>query len=419
MKDLWTTVARDADGGVRSDPDGKRMREPNGRWGRGKRWLSCWIDPDGREKTKAFTRRADAWVHAKAMETDAARGLYLDPSKGNRPVGEYLRLHLSTKESLDPASFDVYEQTVRLHIAPVLGARRARNISASVVLEWLQELQGTHSVSTVKRALQLLRGALDIAVEDGALARNPAWSSSVRPPKHRKSEPTVFSGTQLQGLLDFHPDGLRAVPVVGMSCGLRQGEIFALTADDIDGEWLHVRRQIKKLAGGQRVFALPKSDKTRRVPLPPEAAATLRAHAVDAEPCPMTLPWETADGEPVTFNLMFVWHGQRRGPTFIDARLYNELVWRPALVQAGLAPPPTVDARGRRRYRNSPRHGMHALRHFYASAMLAQGVQINELAEYLGHTDPMVTLRTYAHLMPSAHGRAIAAGSAMLSGFRL
>ncbi|WP_194893745.1 tyrosine-type recombinase/integrase [Catenulispora pinisilvae] len=277
----------------------------------------------------------------------------------------------------------------------------------------------TQSASTVKRAPHLLRGTLDIAVENGALARNPAWSNSVRPPKHRKSELTVFSDAQLLGLLDFHRDGLRAVPVIGMSCGLRQGEIFALTADDIDGEWLHVRRQTKELADGHRVFALPKNDKTRRVPLPQEAAATLRAHARNANSCAATLPWETADGELVTFNLMFVWHGQYRGPTFIDARLYNELVWRPALVQASLAPPPTVDERDRWRYRNSLRHGMHALRHYYASAMLAHGVQINELAEYLGDADPMVTLRTYAQLLPSAHGRAIAAGSRMLSEFRL
>jgi integrase len=39
--------------------------------------------------------------------------------------------------------------------------------------------------------------------------------------------------------------------------------------------------------------------------------------------------------------------------------------------------------------------GMHALRHFYASVLLAQGVSIKELADYLGHTDPGFTLRTY------------------------
>ena len=49
---------------------------------------------------------------------------------------------------------------------------------------------------------------------------------------------------------------------------------------------------------------------------------------------------------------------------------------------------------------------MHALRHFYASTLLAQGVSIKELAEYLGHSDPGFTLRTYTHLVPSSYERA-------------
>ncbi|WP_435822374.1 hypothetical protein [Microbispora bryophytorum] len=38
--------------------------------------------------------------------------------------------------------------------------------------------------------------------------------------------------------------------------------------------------------------------------------------------------------------------------------------------------------------------------------MLAGGVSIKELAEYLGHADPGFTLRVYAHLMPGSHDHA-------------
>ena len=38
--------------------------------------------------------------------------------------------------------------------------------------------------------------------------------------------------------------------------------------------------------------------------------------------------------------------------------------------------------------------------------MLACGVSIKELAEYLGHSDPALTLRVYAHMLPSSHDRA-------------
>ena len=51
----------------------------------------------------------------------------------------------------------------------------------------------------------------------------------------------------------------------------------------------------------------------------------------------------------------------------------------------------------------------HSLRHAYASAMLARGVQITELAMFLGHRDINTTHAVYGHLLPSAAKRAVAA----------
>jgi integrase len=40
-----------------------------------------------------------------------------------------------------------------------------------------------------------------------------------------------------------------------------------------------------------------------------------------------------------------------------------------------------------------------------ASVLLAAGVDVRSLADYLGHTDPGFTLRVYLHLMPNAGER--------------
>ncbi|MGW0520289.1 hypothetical protein [Crossiella sp. NPDC003009] len=45
--------------------------------------------------------------------------------------------------------------------------------------------------------------------------------------------------------------------------------------------------------------------------------------------------------------------------------------------------------------------------------MLAQGVSIKELAEYLGHSSEAFTLKTYVHLMPSSYTRARLAANLM------
>ncbi|CAM5441337.1 hypothetical protein GCM10010222_77380 [Streptomyces tanashiensis] len=49
---------------------------------------------------------------------------------------------------------------------------------------------------------------------------------------------------------------------------------------------------------------------------------------------------------------------------------------------------------------------MHALRHFYVSVLLDAGESIKAVSEYLGHSDPGLTLKVYAHLMPSSRDRA-------------
>ena len=48
----------------------------------------------------------------------------------------------------------------------------------------------------------------------------------------------------------------------------------------------------------------------------------------------------------------------------------------------------------------------HDLRHAAASLLLAQGVNVKVIAEMLGHAGVRVTLRVYAHLMPSAQREA-------------
>jgi hypothetical protein len=76
---------------------------------------------------------------------------------------------------------------------------------------------------------------------------------------------------------------------------------------------------------------------------------------------------------------------------------------------------PTNDARVRRHDKTNRDTGMHALRHYYVSITLADGVNIKGLAEYLGHGDPGFTLRLTTHMLPSSHERARKAVDARLA----
>lgn len=185
------------------------------------------------------------------------------------------------------------------------------------------------------------------------------------------------------------PERFKIMVPIGAGCGLRQGEIFGLAVDaiDRDGLVLHVVRQLREVRG-QMVFALPKRGKTRDVPLSRGLLKRLDDHMKRFPPVTVTLPWRDPGGESVTVDLLLT---NTNGYPLVRRR-FNPKVWHVARTAAGIVNPGRED-------------GMHALRHHYASVLLDAGESIKALSEYLGHTDPGFTLRTYTHLMPSSAER--------------
>ena len=243
--------------------------------------------------------------------------------------------------------------------------------------------------SHIRLVLQTLSTILNAAVADDRMTRNPCKVKGVvRPPKPDERRVVPWEAARISAIRAALPYRYQAVADVGKGAGLRQGEVFGLSPDDID--WLrkiiHVRRQVK-IAGGRRVFAPPKFGKDRDVPL--SAALTLRlsAHLKVFPAAEVTLPWQKPGGKPVTVSLMFT----KDDGGAIWRNDFNRYAWHPALKAAGLAP-------GRE-------NGFHQLRHHFASVVLRDGVDVRTLAEYLGHSDPAFTLRVYCHLMPGSPDR--------------
>ncbi|BCL27386.1 site-specific integrase [Streptomyces aurantiacus] len=214
--------------------------------------------------------------------------------------------------------------------------------------------------------------------------------------------------SQVHAVRKALPERYRSMVDVGAGCGLRQGEIIGLAEDalDFEGEILRVVRQVK-LIRGKAVFAPPKCNKERDVPLPPSVAETIRAHVDAYKPVEVTLPWRKPDGPKVSARLLFtntanwvVWRSN-----------FNIQEWKPSIAAAGLITEAGEDGK----YQSAREHGMHALRHFYASVLLDAGESIKAVSQYLGHSDPGLTLRVYAHLMPSSQERTRRAVDTVLS----
>ena len=379
---------------------GKDVRVRSTRYGTGLRYRARYVGPDGTERSKSFPdrqkRQAEEWLSR--IEADMSRGHYLDPRTARITFREYAEKWLAALTSDLNTRTSVNVQ-IRKHAIPYIGTRPMDSFQPQHIREWLSALESAIPATSYRRVIFASVSAIfTAAVDDQMIARNPCSARSVTTPQRSSARLVPWSADRVfavrAGLLKKY----QAMVDVGAGCGLRQGEIFGLPVDAIDEEtgWLHVGLQVKPI-NGRLVFAPPKRGKERDVPLPGRVATALQVHMEEHPPALVTLPWLRPDGEPLTRLLVFT----RSGTIPVRSSDFNVYAWKPALVAAGVIEAPQAGAR----HQAAREHGMHALRHFYASVLLDAGESVKALSSYLGHSDPGFTLRVYTHLMPSSEGR--------------
>jgi len=150
-----------------------------------------------------------------------------------------------------------------------LGPLALSTLARRDVLDWVDGLSGLAHRTRV-RVLNLLRVALDEAVDRELLETNPAREVRV----HRSSAARatddlegILTPAEQQALVVAVPEHERATVVFALCTGLRQAEQWWLRWEDLLGERIIVRRS----AGGLP----PKNGKPRDVPLLPAAIAAI------------------------------------------------------------------------------------------------------------------------------------------------
>ncbi|MFD0478109.1 tyrosine-type recombinase/integrase [Nonomuraea thailandensis] len=358
--------------------------------------------------------RADEGVHQEdggreARLDDGGRqdaGNYIDPNGGKTRLAALVEGEEGWLASLtaDPSTRQIYEIYWRVHIKPKFGQREIGSLRPSEIRAWVKQLEKRLAKSTANRVLAFLDQLLQSAVDDDLIAKNPCASKVVKKPKAEARKVVPWSMQRLQAVTEALAERYRILATLGAGLGLRQGEIFGLAVDDVDFDKgiVHIRQQLKML-DSKLLFGLPKHDRERTIPLPESVAQVLREYLGRFPAREVALPWEELDGELITLRLIIT----SRESKALNRNYINTYVWKPALVRAGVVTQADLDARvpGRRNQRNR-KHGMHALRHMYASLLLDAGVSVKALAEYLGHMDPGYTLRVYTHLIAGTEGRA-------------
>ena len=390
IEDRWYAPQRDGNGKPVLNGRGKPVMQPTDLHGKGQRYRVRYIAPDGKERSQSFPDRQKkaAEDFLVTTETSKLRGAYVDPRAGRVTFRQYADDWLKD-QTFEETTRESVEQRFRTHLHPYFGDRALIQIEPSTVRAWDRGLQVKKVAPAYRRVLfALLSTVLSAAVDDERIVKNPCSAKSVKAPKVPVRRIVPWPAAQVNAMREGLPERYRIAVDLAAGCGLRQGEVFGLGVNDVDflRGVVHVVRAVRTIRG-TLAYGPPKGDKVRDVPLPESVAERLAAHIVRLPPLEVTMPWRTLDGKPTTVPLLL----HTRELRACNRNHFNRHVWANARTKVGIA----AD------YHN----GMHALRHFYASVLLDAGESIKALSEYLGHSDPGFTLRTYTHLMPASESR--------------
>jgi len=356
---------------------------------------------DGRYHRRSFTCASEDEAKDKLLQLNLARRKGELAREHPDSLGAFLDDWLAgvVKPNRAAKTYEHYEMIVRNHIKPHIGRERIDRLRPQDVQRFYAELlAGGVSVSMVHHVHRTLRAALSQAVQWGYLPANPAGRITL--PRHETAEMRVLSREETRGLLATLHDSdkptaraLWAPVAVAVTTGLRQGELLALKWSDIDlkGACLHVRHTVEEI-GVERRLKAPKTRQSRRtVPLHPDTVAIFREHRRSQDELRLRLGNLWTDEGFVFPETTLPRAGRVRSPKALQHAFRQETR---RLGYAGLR--------------------FHDLRHTHVTQLLAAGVPVKDVATRVGHASAVMTLGTYAHLLPGSQEAAVKALDGLL-----
>lgn len=386
VDDLWYLSKR--------GPDGKRL--PSKRHGRGKRWRVRYRDAAGVPRERLFDKKTDAERWDAAARSGAVSESKVDQSEHRLTFREYgERWRLSREIGWAPETRRRVESNLRCHLYPVFGDRPPRAITPTSVLEWLaRRLDEGTPRSSLKLYFELLDTVMAAATADRIIPSNPCDGVKLaqvlrglsRTPKWVPTEDEVLA------LLDAVPARYRAAIWLGAGQGCRLGEVLGMEnsprcLDHESGE-LRVIQQLRyspKEYGGSYLCP-PKAGSSGTVDLDPVVGEALAEHVRRFPPVEVELI-DITPGEPVRRMVPLLFTTTHGNP-FTDRTWSREWAgWR--------------DAAGWPK-----EHGtFHALRHFFATTLITNHTEPQEVQRLLRHKTLRITLETYVHWWPKRDRR--------------
>jgi integrase len=345
------------------------------------RWEASYftVDATGKRVRKVVVARTRKLVEAKLADAVAARDAGMPPPDLKMTVATFGRWwadHILPGEGLAPATECWYRDVLEGYVIARIGNRtltgqRALGPADVTAMTGAMMADGLSHRSAI--AARTVTGKLLRAAEErGLVARNVAYLAKRPGDRGRPRAVKALTAGEVGELLaeldgtPWHP-----IVIVGVTTGLRPGELLALHWPDVHLDRdAHVSvRHALTYNGSSVTLKAPKRARSHRtVPLAPEAVAALKAwRKTQAAQQLANSPVWTADWPGLVF-------------TRADGQPHRVDTYRHALGDAipGVHP--------------------HRLRHTYATHLLEAGTPTHHVAELLG--DSVATVEaSYSHVL--------------------
>lgn len=334
----------------------------------------------GKYVSRTFTgtaTAADGALRALIAEVEASR----DRRSTTMTVAEWMAewLAIAARSWASPATANTARNIIDSAIVPELGDEPLGELTRHQVQKWVGKLQERGlAAGTIKRYHGLLRTALEEAVNLDVIAANPAVK--VRLPKIARREHPDVDPDKLAAAYAAADRHTKLLIRLATATGARRGQICGLQWADFDHDagTVRIARSVARANGGVVV----KETKTGSIHVMTLDAATL-AQVADYR----AFREEQLHGDPARTTLS--------DDTFVFSRTANGSVpWYPDTIDRKWRA--VADPAGLQAVR------VHDLRHFHATTLISQGVDVVTVAQRLGHKNPAVTLRVYSHPITAA-----------------
>lgn len=379
---------------IRKRGDSYRVTVSNGRDVSGKQIIETATFAPDPSRTEKQNRKA-LEIFAFEFEQKVKSGKYLDGEKITFQAFSDTWLKDYAEQHLELTTIDIYKKLLRVHIIPIIGHLKLSKIQPAhlnrlyndMLTERKDGKEGGYSPTTIKRVHALISSILSTAVKWNILLDNPC--KRVTPPKQTKSiddikyftleESAAFLGAvdadleagriQMQHKAFFH---------LALFCGLRRGELIALTWSDFDFSNCTVSiTKSTSIAEGKAITKAPKNKTSiRTVAVPDSVIRLLKSYQKEQYQ--------------LRLSLGTYWKGE--GHVFIKADGGQMYPSTPYSIFKDV-----IHRYNQQAAEKLPDIPLHGLRHTSATLLISQNIDVRTVSGRLGHAQTSTTMNIYSH----------------------